>query len=134
MSTRTFGFRPAARVLRRSPFLRKGFGATVVIWESLFPLALVSPRIVLVCWLAIGASFHLSCAVVMGLNTFVWAFLSAYPSAYLANQEFSTTAPVWARCLAVAVVGAALLTTLAVSWASHRRPLRRIGAPVPAAA
>ena len=33
--------------------------------------------------LAVGVAFHVSCAFVMGLNRFFWAFCGCYPSVWV---------------------------------------------------
>ena len=43
-------------------------------------------RAVVVAFLVIGLAFHLGCAVLMGLNSFLWAFPAAYPCV-LASRE-----------------------------------------------
>jgi hypothetical protein len=55
----------------------------VIIWECTFPLLFFTPPPVCFVWLAMGAAFHISMALVMGLNTFMFAFLSAYPLFFL---------------------------------------------------
>jgi len=52
----------------------------VILLETLFPLALLAPPIVL--WSALGAMlfFHAATAVFMRLNAFPWAFAAAYPA------------------------------------------------------
>jgi hypothetical protein len=54
---------------------------SVMIWEIAFPLSLVSPTVCLG-FMAIGVAFHLSCAMLMGLNNFVFSYLGLYPSLY----------------------------------------------------
>lgn len=51
----------------------------VIGFELLFPLALVA-QATLVIALCVALAFHLSNAVLLGLNRFVWAWLAAYPS------------------------------------------------------
>ncbi len=54
--------------------------------ETLFPLALFAPTPLL--YAALGCMFllHLMIAIVMGLNTYPWAFLAAYPSVLFLGQ------------------------------------------------
>jgi hypothetical protein len=40
---------------------------------------MLAPRPVALAYLGLGIAFHLTIAVFMGLNSFVWPFLSAYP-------------------------------------------------------
>ena len=51
----------------------------VIVFECAVPLALLSPRACLALMVA-GACFHLVNARVLGLNRFLWAWLSAYPA------------------------------------------------------
>jgi hypothetical protein len=74
-----FGHPLAARLLRRAP-VATALGWTVIAAELAFPLALLAPAKALLAVLALFGLFHVGIAVVMGLNTYVWAFLAAYPS------------------------------------------------------
>ena len=60
--------------------LRGRSGWVVILAELAFPLALLAPAKVLFGVLALFALFHVGIAVAMGLDTYVWAFLAAYPS------------------------------------------------------
>ncbi|MEM9582909.1 MAG: HTTM domain-containing protein [Pseudomonadota bacterium] len=51
----------------------------VILFEALFPLALIFPLSLAVA-LLIGALFHLTNACLFGLNRFFWIWLAAYPS------------------------------------------------------
>jgi hypothetical protein len=51
----------------------------VMLFELLFPLALLSPASLFAA-LFLAASFHLSNAFLFGLNRFFWIWLSAYPA------------------------------------------------------
>ncbi len=59
--------------------------------ETLFPLALFAPAPVLYVALAGMFLLHLTIAAVMGLNTYPWAFLAAYPSVLFLGQWLATT-------------------------------------------
>jgi hypothetical protein len=50
----------------------------VILFEVSFPLVLVAPPAIAVAALGVGLTFHLSCAVLMGLNSFVWPFPATY--------------------------------------------------------
>jgi hypothetical protein len=82
LSTTTYGSTRAAQLLRgwRMPVLFVGWA--VIVFELLFPLALVAPSSLMFSLFAIGAIFHLGNALVMGLNTFLWTFLAAYPAVW----------------------------------------------------
>lgn len=60
------------------PNVAKWAARSVLAFECSFPLALLSPTLCSV-YLAIGAAFHLGNAAVLGLNRFLWAWLSLYP-------------------------------------------------------
>ncbi len=51
----------------------------VLIFELTFPLAMVSPPI-LILYLFFGCIFHLSIIYFVGLNRFFWAWIATYPS------------------------------------------------------
>jgi uncharacterized membrane protein len=61
-----------SRVARPASFAMLAF-------ECSFPIALVDVRACVV-MLAIAAVFHLTNAVVFGLNRFLWAWLAAFPA------------------------------------------------------
>jgi len=79
-NTRTYGYEPVARFLKDRPRLNKfldwsGFGV-----ESIFPLALVVGFPAVLVFIAWGIAFHAMNALVMGLNSFFWAFCATYPA------------------------------------------------------
>ena len=55
-------------------------GTVIVIWELSAVIVPFLPAALLWTFLGIGVLFHLTIAVVMGLNTFFWSYLSAYPA------------------------------------------------------
>jgi hypothetical protein len=62
----------------------------IILLESLFPLALFAPLPVLVAALCGMGLLHLSIAFAMGLNTYVFAFIAAYPSVLLLAQHIQS--------------------------------------------
>jgi hypothetical protein len=68
----------AARLLNARPKLGLALGWSVMLFEVLFPFLLLGPDAVAVSATMIGVAFHLACAVLMGLNSFPWAFLATY--------------------------------------------------------
>ena len=52
----------------------------IVLFESFFGISIFLPIELLLIFLCIGFIFHLGNAVVMGLNTFLWAFVGSYPA------------------------------------------------------
>jgi hypothetical protein len=79
-STRMYGSLAAAALVRDRPWLWLTLAWSVILTECAFPLAVVSPMPVTLTLLAGGIAFHLMSGVVMGLNTFIWSFLSTYPA------------------------------------------------------
>jgi hypothetical protein len=80
--TETYGARAVCGLLRRHRWLAVGASWAVIAGESFFPAALVAPTPVAAALLALGVSFHLGAAAVMGLNTFLWAFPATYPAVW----------------------------------------------------
>lgn len=72
--------------LMRYPVVALILAWGIILIESLFPLALFAPLPFLIAALGGMALLHLSIAFVMGLNTYVFAFIAAYPSALLLSQ------------------------------------------------
>ncbi|MBR8829857.1 MAG: hypothetical protein N5P05_001186 [Chroococcopsis gigantea SAG 12.99] len=50
-----------------------------ILWETTFPIIWVAPFSFGLLWIIAGVMFHLGTAYVMGLNTFLFTFLSSYP-------------------------------------------------------
>jgi hypothetical protein len=80
LSTEGYGIPRLANLLTRYPVLDKLLCWSVIGWEIAFPLMLIAPKPLIVILLATGVVFHVSCAIVMGLNRFVWAFCGCYPA------------------------------------------------------
>jgi hypothetical protein len=59
---------------------------SVIIVECAFPLVVIAPFPLMVVLLSLGMLFHLLCAVIMGLNSFLWAFVATYPALVFANH------------------------------------------------
>jgi hypothetical protein len=73
-----YGPLPADHPLRRPVFARIGSWAFIV-WECVFPLALLSPRVALV-FCAVAGVFHFLVFWFFGLNRFFWAWLASFPA------------------------------------------------------
>ncbi|TFD72686.1 hypothetical protein [Cryobacterium gelidum] len=80
LNTATYGHSTAAAVLRRRPWLGGFVGWSVIVVEIIFPVAVVAPPGVLVALLFAGAMLHLGTAVLIGLDTFFWAFTATFPA------------------------------------------------------
>lgn len=86
-STKTYGSAWATDFLRKYPLLNSFLCWNVMIMETLFPLCLILPWNIAVLFLIWGAIFHLLTTIIMGLNSFLWAFLATYPAIYYINQH-----------------------------------------------
>jgi hypothetical protein len=82
LSTEGYGSPRLAKVLKDHAWLDRLLCWTVIVWETIFPLVLFLPRPLMLALLVTGALFHISCAILMGLNRFVWAFCGCYPSVW----------------------------------------------------
>ncbi len=83
--TRMYGQPLVARLMREHPAAGRAAGGMVVAWESLFFVTLIAPHPVVIGYLLLGLGFHVGCALVMGLNRFVWAFAASYPALLWTN-------------------------------------------------
>jgi hypothetical protein len=80
LNTGAYGIPWVARFLEPRKRLNFLLAWSVVGVESLFPLVLILPEPWNWNFLVWGAIFHLMTAVVMGLNSFFWAFVATYPA------------------------------------------------------
>lgn len=78
LGTYNHGLAPVSRIMQPRPAVGFVLGWTVIMFEVLFPLVLIAPPSVAVAALSVGLTFHLGCAVLMGLNSFVWPFPATY--------------------------------------------------------
>lgn len=85
MAAESWGHPMMERLTRRRP-VAIAVSWCVILGEALFPLALLAPRPWLLAALATLMLFHVATALVMGLNTYPWAFAAAYPSATLLGR------------------------------------------------
>ncbi len=82
LGTECYGLKPLAQRLHRVPTLARALSLGILFWESTFILGMLAPRPVALTYLGLGVAFHLANAVFMGLNSFVWPFLAAYPGLF----------------------------------------------------
>lgn len=85
LSSYIYGNRMTHMVMRY-PVVALTIAWGVILIETLFPIALVAPLPVLAAALAGMAVLHMSIAFAMGLNTYVFAFVAAYPSVLMLAQ------------------------------------------------
>lgn len=74
---------PVIRTLLALPGASRMFCWPFLLGEALFPATLFAPPVVLAAALCLFALFHLATGWLMGLNTFAWAFVAAYPAVWL---------------------------------------------------
>ena len=60
-----------------------------IVWEILFPVSLLDPRLATV-FCAVAALFHFLVFWFFGLNRFFWAWLCAFPAIIWCSAQFST--------------------------------------------
>ncbi len=92
MSSESHGQPWAAAVLDARPRLGRFLTRSVIVYECAFPLILVSRGEIAAALLMIGFSFHMGCAVTMGLNAFLLAFPGSYACVIYVSQ---VTSPYW---------------------------------------
>ena len=84
LSSHTAGNRWSAQLVSK-PRAALVLAWGIILVEALFPLALFAPPPVFLTVLTGFFLFHMAIAIVMGLNSYPWAFLAAYPSAIMLN-------------------------------------------------
>lgn len=83
LQTVTYGHSRLSHLLRNSPRLSCLLSWAVIAFEVCSPLMLLLPRPYVAVMIAMGVVFHAAIAVVMGLTTFFWIFVAAYPILWL---------------------------------------------------
>jgi hypothetical protein len=87
LSTYTYGTRFTRNIFCRSLRLSQAIAWSVILLECLLPFSVLGNQTVFLTGVALGLAMHLSIAVVMGLNDFVWSFAAAYPSLFYLYLE-----------------------------------------------
>lgn len=81
------------RLIENNRFPLKSTAILILVFECSFVISLFLPTPFFFIYIIFGIIFHLTNAIVMGLNTFVWSFLSAYPAIiwlhYTIQQNFA---------------------------------------------
>lgn len=86
LKSSTYGLPAAAKWLDVIPGMSLIICWTVILFELSFPLVFCMHPRMLVAYLVLGCLFHVGNSVAMGLNTFLPAFLAAYPSLWITVQ------------------------------------------------
>lgn len=85
-NTQAYGIRAIARFLREHPRLGWWVCWSVIVAECAFPTIFFVPVPIMLGMLMAGVVFHATCAAIMGLNSFLWAFAATYPAVAHANH------------------------------------------------
>ena len=86
MKTSTYGHPAVARILETRPALTRAAAHTLIAGELLLAGLVFLPSPLFEIGIVCGIGFHLGTAVVMGLTTFFWAFVAAYPVAIAVSR------------------------------------------------
>lgn len=78
LATYAHGHPWAASILAAHPRVGTLLAWGVMLFEVLFLFLLLGPYEVALATAMVGVGFHLGCAVLMGLNSFPWAFSATY--------------------------------------------------------
>lgn len=81
-----YGNRFAWSLAKRAPSAAAVGSSIVLLFECLSLPALLLPPDALLVFLALGVCFHIANALIIGLNTFFWTFVSAYPAYWFTSQ------------------------------------------------
>ena len=80
LNTATYGQATVAAALTKRRWLSASVGWTVIVVEIILPVAVIAPPGVLIVLLFAAAMLHLGTAVLIGLDTFFWAFTATFPA------------------------------------------------------
>ena len=80
LGTRTYGSRRSAALVSGRDGVCVALSWLLMLFECTFPLALAFGKTGFAVFAVLGVFFHITNAVIMGLNTFVWAFVATYPA------------------------------------------------------
>jgi hypothetical protein len=79
LSTYNHGHPWAARMMSKYGYFALFAAWAVIIFECSFPVVIFAPSWLAMPVLLCGFAFHAGCAVLMGLNNFLWSFPATYP-------------------------------------------------------
>lgn len=65
---------------KNNKFILKVTALFILFFECTFFICILLPSPFFYLYIALGVIFHIGNAIIMGLNTFVWSFLSTYPA------------------------------------------------------
>jgi hypothetical protein len=90
LGTRAYGLPEALRapVMGWLPWVARPLCWSVMMFECTFWLVWFLPPPAALALLGVGVLFHVGTAVLMGLNTFLWAFTATYPALWFLTQNW----------------------------------------------
>jgi hypothetical protein len=96
INTHGHGLALASSLFHRHASLGRWSSWSVMTFELFFPAVLLAPAPIAEALLAVGLLFHLACAIVMGLNGFLWAFPATYPCVWACRNALRGANWPWA--------------------------------------
>jgi hypothetical protein len=127
LTTQTYGHPWLARLLVAHPIVTRLMGPFTIVWESLFPLAILAGPVPTAVALVIAGSFHVACAVVMGLAAFLWAFGAAFPAILFTSQWLAQNVAASDRALLIAVAALPIVGLIGFFGGMERRSMATSG-------
>jgi hypothetical protein len=85
VDTVSYGRSEIAAQLKRRPLITRALTWGTIAFELAMPLVFIMPDCGVVTLLVVALCFHVSCAFIMGLNDFVWAFASTFPAIWFTS-------------------------------------------------
>ncbi|MFN0130078.1 MAG: hypothetical protein ACKV19_25725 [Verrucomicrobiales bacterium] len=89
MGSEAHGHPWMAAFLNRYPKLAGHLTRCVIVFECSFLPLVLGPELIALAALGVGLLFHISCAALMKLNTFLWAFPGTYACVWLVGEWLS---------------------------------------------
>jgi len=87
LNTETFGRPNMAELIQDKTNLQKTVTWCTLVFELMFPLVLFTPYPVVYIFFLGGVLLHGGIALVMGLNSFFWAFIATYPALWICSLQ-----------------------------------------------
>jgi hypothetical protein len=90
LSTIGYGSPAVGAFLKRNPVLGRAACWSVILFECSAPLLILLGTPGALAIIAVGLGFHISIALLMGLNNFLWSFGATYPALLLLAHSVDT--------------------------------------------
>lgn len=82
LNTNTYSYKFISHYINKNKLIPIILSWMVIIWEFLFPLSFFFNEHVFLAFLCTAFTFHLGCAIIMNLNSFIFSFVATYPCLY----------------------------------------------------